>query len=107
MHKHYKTEHKTKHRSIDKGVVCQLINASIEDESKAGNEYTEILEHIPHTEEFEECSEAITKIMEDEINHAVTLIRISKALGCKKPELSEEDEAMYDIVNHVHKIKIK
>ena len=93
--------------AIDKSTMCKLINASIEDEAKAGHEYVEILEAIPHSEEYEECAEAIKEIMEDEINHALTLIKIGKSLGCKEPDLKKEDEEMLDIANHVHKIEIE
>ncbi len=93
--------------NIDKSIMCKLINASIEDEAKAGHEYVEILEAIPTDEEYEECAEAIKEIMEDEINHAITLMKIGKELGCKEPDLKKEDEELLDVVNHVHKIKIK
>ncbi len=92
---------------IDKSVICQLINASIEDESKAGHEYAEILEAIPKDEEYKECAEAILKIMEDETNHFLILIRIGKSLGCKEPSLSKEDKDFFKVSNHIHKIKIK
>ncbi len=94
-------------KKIDKSVICQLINASIEDESKAGHEYAEILEAIPKNEEYKECIEAILKIMEDEMNHFLILIRIGKELGCKEPKLSDEDEDFLKVSNHIHKIKIE
>ena len=95
------------HKTLDKGTICKLINASIEEEAKAGHDYVDILEAIPSTEEYEECAEAITEIMEDEINHSLTLIRIGKKLGCKPPDLKKEDEEMLGVVNHIHKIEIK
>lgn len=94
-------------KKIDKSVVCQLINASIEDESKAGHEYAEILEAIPQEEEYRECIEAIVKIMQDEINHSLILMRIGKALGCKEPELSKDDEELISLSNHIRKVKLK
>ena len=115
MHKHKdKDEHKdkkiykeeTKERRIDKSTICKLINASIEEEAKAGHDYTEILEAIPTTEDYKECAEIITEILEDEINHSLALIRIGKQLECKPPDLNKEDEEMLGIVNHIHKIEI-
>lgn len=94
-------------KKIDRNVVCELINASIEEEANAKHEYAEILKAIPRDEEYEECSDAIVKIMEDEVNHAITLIKIGRALGCKKPELDEDDEDIVDIVNHIQEIEIK
>lgn len=67
----------------DKSIICQLINASIEEESKASDEYGEILDVMPEDEEFEECIEAVAEIMEDELKHSVMLKRIGKRLGCK------------------------
>lgn len=95
-----------KNHTLDKGTVCQLINASIEEEAKAGHDYVDILEVIPPGEEYEDCAKAITEIMEDEINHALTLMKIGKKLGCKKPDLKRKDEELLKIVSHIHKIEI-
>lgn len=95
-------------KKLDKKIVCQLINVSIEDEIRAGHEYKEILEAIPDDKEYEECSRAIVKIMRDEINHAIILRKIGETLECKEPYLKKEDEELlkqFGIVNHEIKIR--
>lgn len=94
-------------RKLDRTVICQLINASIEGEAHGAHEYVEILEAIPEDEEYHECSEAVKKIIEDEINHSLILIRMGKQLGCRKPELTEEDEEILKVAGHIHKVKLK
>lgn len=95
------------HKKLDKNTLCKLVNASIEEEIGAANEYAEILALIPKDDEFEECADVIKEIMEDESKHAFDLIKTGKTLGCKAPDLKEEDKKILDIVNHVHKIEIK
>ncbi len=91
---------------IDKITICQLINASIEDELRAGHEYVEILDFIPSEPEYKECSETLVKIMEDEANHAIKLIKIGKMLNCKPPDVKKEDKEMLKVVNHISEVKM-
>lgn len=91
----------------DSNLVCKLINAAIDDETKAGKEYSEVLAAIPDESQYKECSEAIIKIMEDEANHALTLIKIGRHLNCPEPKLSKDDEELIEISKHLHKIKYK
>jgi len=92
---------------FNKQLICKLVNAAVEEETNAGKEYAEILAVIPDEDEYKECSEAIVKIMEDEANHALTLIKIGKQLNCKEPKLSEDDEELIELSKHLHKIKYK
>lgn len=75
---------------LDKSIVCQLINASIEEEIEAKNDYLEILKVIPNDSEFKECSEAIEKILKDENKHSVILIKIAKKLECDNINITKD-----------------
>lgn len=89
-------------KKLNKTVICQLVNALIEDESKARHEYTEILEAIPKDDEYKEFIETIIKIKEDEINHGIMLIEMGKKLKCKEPNLTDDDAEFFKIVSHIH-----
>lgn len=92
---------------FDKKTICKLINAAIEDETQAGREYSEILKVIPLQDEFDECSKEVVKIMEDEMNHALILIKIGEKLGCEEPHLSKDDQELIELSKHIYKIKLK
>lgn len=74
----------TEMKKLDRRTICQLIKASIEEESNAGKEYSEILKLMPDDEEYRECSEVIIEIMQDEARHAINLIEMEKRLNCKE-----------------------
>jgi rubrerythrin len=92
---------------FDKSLICKLINAAIEEEANAGRDYAEVLSLIPKEEEYKECAETIVKIMEDEANHALRLIKIGNTLGCENPNLSKDDEELIELSKRLHKIKYK
>ena len=63
----------------------------IKDETDAGHKYAKLLKDVPI--EDEDSSKEVIKIMEDEANHAIGLIKIGKIYGCGKPKLKKEDRA--------------
>ncbi len=81
---------------INKEMLCKRINRAIEDELKGFIEYEEILESIPK-ELNSHFYDPITKIMEDEASHAVSLRRMSIELGCPEPKMVQKLEDLLKI----------
>lgn len=84
-------------RIINKEMLCNRINYFIEDELKAVIEYEEFLESIPK-ELDKRYSDIITKIMEDEANHAISFIRMRIELGCPESKLTKELEHLLKVI---------
>lgn len=101
-----KNKRKTDELKIDKNTLCKLINASIEEENKACHDYIDILEIIPNDDNYEECRELVTEILEDEISHSLALIKIGKQLGCEQPELTDDDKEMLRMFEDDHETEL-